>query len=81
MRDIQHEQISQSTDAELAARLDDLHRGAIQWHGMRLFMPRELREYQGILSEQFCRATGRRSEPWVRHCSLSYLESKGITQS
>jgi hypothetical protein len=61
MRDIAHEQIAASTDAELRARLAVLER---QW-----WIPLDLlRELQGIRSELFCRARSLESKPWVTYC-------------
>jgi hypothetical protein len=66
-RDVEHEQISSSTDEELARRRAEIEaigrRGAR--HGTPLYPQRELRELQRIISEQYNRQQGRRSRPWV----------------
>jgi hypothetical protein len=71
VRDIQHEQISASTDAELAARVLDIRQRALFMFGVYCYRTDDLREYQRILSEQYCRAVGIPSEPWVTICPPS----------
>ena len=57
IRDIGHEQVSQSTDAELAERLLQLVKRS-----------KYSREYHTITSEMYCRAHGIPSVPWIRYC-------------
>ena len=61
MRDIVHEQVSQSTDQQLADRLAVL----IARSGGRGYDMAHLQEFHAIRSEQFCRGHGIKSEPWV----------------
>ena len=62
IRDIGHEQVSQSTDAELAERLLQIVKRA-QYFGYP-------HEYHAITSEMYCRAHGISSEPWTKHSGL-----------
>lgn len=68
MRDIDHEQIAASTDAQLTDRLEDIRRRAFLISGTRCYQHRELREMHGIISELYCRACLIESQPWVTIC-------------
>lgn len=69
-RDIEHEQISGSTTEQLVRRLEEIRKGAIPLlsvNNLPVYMPKDLREMQRILSEIYCRETGIASEPHVIH--------------
>jgi len=61
VRDIRHEQVSQSTDAELADRLLELGK---RERYSRYGTPDE---YHAITSEMYCRAKGIKSQPWIHY--------------
>jgi len=64
IRDIGHEQVSESTDAELAERLLEIVKRSDYYnHDV-------LREHHTITSEMYCRSKGIRSEPWCTYCDL-----------
>jgi hypothetical protein len=66
-RDIEHEQISSSTDEQLAARKAQIeaHGRTYTVNGTSTYPPKELRELQRIESEMYNRKRGTPSEPWV----------------
>lgn len=64
-RDVEHEQVSQSTDEELAARRAEIEAHATVLKGVKTYAPRELRELQKIKSEQYLRSKGEASVPHV----------------
>lgn len=70
IRDISHEQVSQSTDAELAERLLQIVKRA-QYFGYP-------HEYHAITSEMYCRAEGIPSEPCTKHCGLDAIALRVI---
>lgn len=70
MRDIEQEQISESTTRQLMERMEQLRRRAIPIgtpDQLPCYEPQDLRELQGIISELYCREEGIKSEPWVTH--------------
>jgi hypothetical protein len=81
-RDIAHEQISTSTDEQLAARLAEIEaygkrtaiNGLVGYHD-------DLRnELQGIKSEQYARANGLKTEPHVRYSGLPRQAAEEMTE-
>ena len=63
-RDIRHEQVRESTDAELAERLLQIvTRSCYSRYGIR-------GEYHAITSEMYCRANGITSEPFITYSNL-----------
>ena len=66
IRHIEHEQLTSSTDAELAERLEQINRKADAMCG--LFRCKVVpREYRLIRSEMYCRAMGIESKPNVTY--------------
>ena len=61
MRDILHEQVSESTDAQFRARLAEL----VDRFDKRGYPRERLAEFHQIRSEQYCREQGITSAPWV----------------
>ncbi len=62
-RDVEHEQISQSTDQELADRLAAIESKGTVVNGLKCYPPAQLRELQRIQSELYCRKNGIASQP------------------